>query len=107
MRDAFDLPGQEADEAKAAELESLRSVLLQELNTVLGGVSIYDAQRFIGVPLSSDTQALLAVARHEDSRTCLILLGAILATPQLADRLLHVLKPERQTVETAPALAER
>jgi len=63
------------------------------------------AERFRRDPELS--QALLAVARHEDSRTCLILLGAILATPQLADRLLHVLKPERQTVETAPALAER
>ena len=63
------------------------------------------AERFRRDPELS--QALLAVARHEDSRKCLILLGAILATPQLVDRLLHVLKPERQTVETAPALAER
>ncbi|HUS06380.1 MAG TPA: helix-turn-helix transcriptional regulator [Bryobacteraceae bacterium] len=39
------------------------------------------------------SQALLAVARHENSRTCLILLGAILEVPDLAERLLHVLQP--------------
>lgn len=38
--------------------------------------------------------ALLEVARHEDSRRCLVLLGAILETPKLVERLLHVLKPE-------------
>jgi transcriptional regulator with XRE-family HTH domain len=37
--------------------------------------------------------ALLAVARNEDSRKCLVLLGAILEIPDLADRLLQVLKP--------------
>ena len=39
------------------------------------------------------SQALLDIARHEDSRRCLMLLGAILETPGLVDRLLHVLKP--------------
>jgi transcriptional regulator with XRE-family HTH domain len=38
-------------------------------------------------------QALLDVARHDDSRKCMVLLGAILETPNLMDRLLHVLKP--------------
>jgi transcriptional regulator with XRE-family HTH domain len=37
--------------------------------------------------------ALLAVARHEDSRMCLVLLGAILENPGLAERLLQVLTP--------------
>ena len=37
--------------------------------------------------------ALVATARHEDSRMCLILLGAILENPGLAERLLQVLKP--------------
>jgi transcriptional regulator with XRE-family HTH domain len=40
------------------------------------------------------SQALLEIARHEDSRKCLVLLGAILETPHLADRLLQVLKPD-------------
>ena len=38
--------------------------------------------------------ALLAVAKHEDSRKCLVLLGEILDTPGLPDRLLSVLKPQ-------------
>jgi len=37
--------------------------------------------------------ALLAVARHSDSRLCLILLGEILENPGLAERLMEVLKP--------------
>jgi len=37
--------------------------------------------------------ALLEVAKHKDSRGCLVLLGAILETPGLAERLLQVLKP--------------
>ncbi len=37
--------------------------------------------------------ALLALARHDDSRKCLMLLEAILENPGLADRLLQVLKP--------------
>ncbi len=44
--------------------------------------------------------ALLQLAKHEDSRKCLVLLGAILETPQLVDRLMEVLKPERDTTST-------
>jgi hypothetical protein len=33
------------------------------------------------------------VARHDDSRMCVVLLGAILDNPGLAERLLQVLKP--------------
>jgi transcriptional regulator with XRE-family HTH domain len=39
--------------------------------------------------------ALLQLAKHEDSRKCLVLLTAILETPELVDRLLEVLKPEK------------
>lgn len=38
-------------------------------------------------------QALLDLAKHPDTRKCLILLGAILENPELVDRLLQVLKP--------------
>ena len=38
--------------------------------------------------------ALLTVARHEDSRTCLVLLGEILENPGLAERLMEVLRPK-------------
>ena len=40
------------------------------------------------------SQALLTLARHNDSRKCLLLLEAILDTPGLADRLFQVLRPE-------------
>jgi len=38
-------------------------------------------------------QALLNIARHADSRMCLVLLSNILDNPGLAERLLEVLKP--------------
>ena len=37
--------------------------------------------------------ALVEVAKNGDSRKCMVLLGAIVDTPQLVDRLLQVLKP--------------
>ena len=36
--------------------------------------------------------ALLTMARHADSRMCLVLLGKILENPDLAERLMEVLK---------------
>jgi transcriptional regulator with XRE-family HTH domain len=47
-------------------------------------------------------RALLAAARHEDSRMCLVLLGAILENPGLAERLLQVLKPSASEAVPAP-----
>ncbi len=38
--------------------------------------------------------ALLTLARHSDTRMCLVLLGKILDNPGLAERLMDVLKPE-------------
>ncbi len=38
-------------------------------------------------------RALLAVAKHEDSRGCLLLLEAVLETPNLAGRLMDLLRP--------------
>jgi transcriptional regulator with XRE-family HTH domain len=37
--------------------------------------------------------ALLTVAKHADSRMCVVLLGTILENPGLAERLIEVLKP--------------
>src|SRR5262249_44120624 len=54
---------------------------------------INGAERFRRHPDLSE--ALLAVARHPDSRRCLELLGAILETPGLAERLLQVLRTDR------------
>ncbi len=40
------------------------------------------------------SKALLALAKHSDSRKCLVLLSEILETPELLDRLMQVLKPD-------------
>lgn len=40
------------------------------------------------------SQSLLKLSRHDDSRKCLVLLGEILETPNLAERLLGVLRPD-------------
>ncbi len=40
-------------------------------------------------------RALLAVAKHEDSRCCLLLLESVLEMPTLAERLLELLRPAK------------
>jgi transcriptional regulator with XRE-family HTH domain len=63
---------------------------------------IQGAERFRNDPDVS--RALLNVAKHEDSRRCLVLLDAILETPQLAERLLNVLRPQAE--KNVPELLE-
>jgi transcriptional regulator with XRE-family HTH domain len=46
-------------------------------------------------------EALVAIAKHSDSRQCLVLLGAILQNPGLAERLLQVLKPATERSRTS------
>ncbi|HWB86761.1 MAG TPA: helix-turn-helix transcriptional regulator [Bryobacteraceae bacterium] len=46
--------------------------------------------------------ALLTAARHADSRRCLVLLGAILENPGLAERLLEVLRPSNEPSHPKP-----
>ncbi len=52
---------------------------------------ITGAEQFAQDPELS--HALLQVAKHGDTRKCLVLLGAILETPELVERLVEVLKP--------------
>ena len=59
---------------------------------------ISGAERFRMDPEVS--QALLKLARRDDTRRCLVLMGAILDAPQLVDRLLEVLKPDRKATAT-------
>ena len=40
------------------------------------------------------SEALLKMARHDDTRKCILLLAAVLETPELVDRLWEVLKPK-------------
>jgi transcriptional regulator with XRE-family HTH domain len=53
---------------------------------------ISGAERFRNDPATSS--ALVALAKHPNSRRCLLLLNAILENPGLAERLLQVLQPE-------------
>ena len=50
------------------------------------------SERFASDPEVSNV--LIKAAREKDTRRCLLLLGAILDTPGLADRLLEALRPE-------------
>jgi hypothetical protein len=43
------------------------------------------------------------LARHDDSRKCLVLLGAIVETPELVDRLLDALAPAAPLGAPPPA----
>ena len=85
--------------------EPVRNVMLRltQLFNVTGhpAISIPAAPSSTGLPCGiqlvgcrHQTDALLKVARHEDSRKCFILLAEILETPGLADRLLQVLKEQ-------------
>lgn len=47
--------------------------------------------------------ALLAVAKHKDSRRCLLLLESVLDTPDLAERLLALLRPLEAAADGAAA----
>lgn len=55
---------------------------------------IQGAERFRRDPQVS--RALLNLAKHKDSRSCLVLMEAILETPELAEKLLHVLRPPQE-----------
>lgn len=75
--------------------EGYHEELISEVRTMENKLDLWlinGAERFAKDP--ELRQSLLAVARHEDSRMCLVLLGAILETPNLAERLLQVLRPE-------------
>jgi transcriptional regulator with XRE-family HTH domain len=74
--------------------EGYQTELLSDLGAIEDKLDLWlvaGAERFRRDPELS--QALLDVARHDDSRKCLLLLGAVLENPGLAERLLQVLKP--------------
>ena len=75
--------------------EGYHTELISDVRTLEERLDLWliaGAERFRRDPQMK--HALLLAARHEDSRGCLVLLGAILETPGLAERLLQVLKPE-------------
>jgi len=69
--------------------------LVSDLRTTEGKLDVWllqGSERFVSDPEVSEV--LIKAAREKDTRRCFLLLGAILDTPGLADRLLEALKPE-------------
>ena len=85
-------PGYLVDDPEGyhAELLSDARALEDKLDLWL----IAGAERFRRDPALC--KALLTLARHAESRNCLLLLESILETPSLAERLLQLLRPEFQ-----------
>jgi transcriptional regulator with XRE-family HTH domain len=78
--------------------EGYHNELTSNLRTVEGKLDVWllqGADRFAGDPELSEV--LMKAAREKDTRKCLLLLGAILDTPGLADRLLEALRPHAGT----------
>jgi transcriptional regulator with XRE-family HTH domain len=74
--------------------EGYHTELTSDLRTVEGKLDVWllqGSERFAGDPEISEV--LLKAARERDTRKCILLLGAILDTPGLADRLLEALQP--------------
>jgi transcriptional regulator with XRE-family HTH domain len=83
-------PGYLVDDPEGFHTELISDARVQEDQLdlwLIGG-----AERFSRDPQVS--RALLRLARHDDSRKCLVLLDSILDTPNLVDRLLAVLGPK-------------
>ncbi|MGA8867150.1 MAG: helix-turn-helix transcriptional regulator [Candidatus Sulfotelmatobacter sp.] len=75
--------------------EGYHAELTSDLRTTEGQLDVWllqGSERFASDPEVSEV--LIKAAREKDTRRCLLLLGAILDTPGLADRLLEALRPE-------------
>src|SRR5215471_14533496 len=69
--------------------------LISDLRTTEGKLDVWllqGSERFAGDRELSNV--LIKAAREKDTRRCFLLLGAILDTPGLAERLLEALRPE-------------
>src|SRR6202158_5338432 len=75
--------------------EGYHAELTSDLRTTEGQLDVWllqGSERFTNDPEVS--HVLIKAAREKDTRRSLLLLGAILDTPGLADRLLEALRPE-------------
>jgi transcriptional regulator with XRE-family HTH domain len=75
--------------------EGYHTELTSDLRTTEGQLDVWllqGSERFASDPEVS--HVLIKAAREKDTRRCLLLLGAILDTPGLAERLLEALRPE-------------
>jgi transcriptional regulator with XRE-family HTH domain len=69
--------------------------LTSDLRTTEGQLDVWllqGSERFASDPEIS--KVLIKAAREKDTRRCLLMLGAVLDTPGLAERLLEALRPE-------------
>ncbi|HZS55771.1 MAG TPA: transcriptional regulator [Bryobacteraceae bacterium] len=83
-------PGYLVDDPEGFQTELMTDLRQQEDKLDLW--LIQGAERFYpDAPLS---EALLKLARHDDTRKCVLLLGVILDTPGLVERLSDVLNPK-------------
>src|SRR3954452_2280864 len=74
--------------------------LTSDLRTTEGSLDVWllhASERFASDPAL--TEVLIKVARQKDSRKCFLLLGAILDTPGLGDRLLEALQPQATNLQ--------
>lgn len=75
--------------------EGYHTELTSDLRTTEGQIDVWllqGSERFAADPEVSNV--LIKAAREKDTRRALLLLGAILDTPGLAERLLEALRPE-------------
>ena len=75
--------------------EGYHAELTSDLRTTEGQLDVWllqGSERFANDPEVS--QVLIKAAREKDTRRCLLLLGTILDTPGLAERLLEALRPD-------------
>jgi len=76
--------------------EGYHTELTSDLRTTEGQLDVWllqGSERFAGDHEVSEV--LIKLAREKDTRGCVLLLGEILNTPGLADRLFEALRPER------------
>ncbi len=86
--------------------EGYHTELTSDLRTTEGQLDVWllqGSERFTADHEVSDV--LIKLAREKDTRRCLLLLGEILNTPGLADRLFDALRPE--TVTSTPRRLSR
>ena len=87
--------------------EGHHTELTSDLRTTEGQLDVWllqGSERFASDPEVSNV--LIKAARQKDTRRCFLLLGAILETPGLADRLLDALRPELAATKSAVGTEE-
>ena len=88
--------------------EGYHTDLVSDLRTTEGKLDVWllqGSESFASDPEVSEV--LVKAARQKDTRGCFVLLGAILETPGLAERLLEALKPEQARANNGATERER